>query len=72
MRGVRIVGVGPSLTAAVPADAIARVYGDLTLWHQTGNLHKLTVRDGVVVEAVVPRGTQAYCAGMALFATDGD
>lgn len=72
MRGVRVVGVGPTLTAAIPGDSLARVYGNCTLWHQTGNLHKLTVRDGVVVEELVPLGTHEYRVGMSAFADGGD
>lgn len=69
---VRVVGVGPTLTAAVPGDALVRVYGGVTLWHQSGNLHKLTVRDGAVVEAVVPKGSAGYLRGMSAFGDEGD
>jgi hypothetical protein len=72
MNGVRVVGVGPTLTAAVPGDSLVRVYGDVTLWHQSGNLHKLTVRDGAVIEAVVPSNSHEYRVGMAAFSDEGD
>lgn len=72
MRGVRIVGVGPTLTAAVPADAIARVYGALTLYHVAGELHRLSVQDGAVVDVAVPKGSADYLRGMAAFSTEDD
>lgn len=72
MSGIRVVGVGPTLTMAIPGDALVRVFTDVTYWHQDGNLHKLSTRDGTVVEELVPRGTRDYLVGMALFADDGD
>ncbi|MDR6691313.1 hypothetical protein J2X55_002225 [Microbacterium sp. 1154] len=72
MNGVRVVGVGPALTMAVPGDALVRVFPAVTFWHVGGDLHRLTVQGDAVVDALVPKGSPAYLVGMSAFATDGD
>lgn len=71
MRGVRVVGVGPTLTAAIPGDSLVRVHEHVTHWHVGGELHRLQVRGDAVVDTLVPKGSPAYLAGMALF-DEGD
>lgn len=72
MRGVRVVGVGPTHTMAVPGDALARVHEHVTHWHVGGELHRLQVQGDAVVDTLVQRGTRDYLVGMALFSDDGD
>lgn len=71
MRGVRVVGVGPTLTAAIPGDALVRVFPAVTFWHLGGDLHRVTVQGDTVVDTLVQRGTRDHLAGMALF-DEGD
>jgi hypothetical protein len=73
VRGVRVVSVGYSdMTAALPGDALVRVFPDATIWHRSGDLHRITVENGAVVESVVPHSTREYLVGMAAFAGDGE
>ncbi|MBD8479280.1 hypothetical protein [Microbacterium sp. CFBP 8794] len=72
MRGVRVVGVGPTLTAAIAPDAIVRVLPAATLYHVAGELHRLHVQGDAVVDVPVPSNSHEYRVGMALFSDEGD